>query len=306
MNKVIVVGSINMDIVVYVDRHPKIGESLIGNDVQYFPGGKGANQAIASSRLGAETTILGMVGQDDFGKKLVKFIGSQGVNNEISSTTKAPTGTALITVSIETANNTIVVIPGANQKLSEQEITKVRISKGDILVSQFEIPDSTIKFLFKKGRQAGTINILNPAPAKPVSKELLDLVDILILNESELETISGNNVNVDNDVSILNAVNSIRCVVHSIVVTLGEKGAFSIINGEQIRTDGIHVKAKDTTGAGDCFVGAVAASLANNFTLKEALAFSNLAASICVTKPGAGTSMPTFDELSSSINRPKR
>lgn len=299
MNNVIVAGSINMDIVVLTNRHPKIGETILGNDLLYFPGGKGANQAVSSSKLGAKTTMIGMVGNDNFGKKLAEFVESQGVINKISTIEEVPTGTALITVSTRTADNTIVVIPGANMELTEKDVAELEISKGDVLVSQFEIPDNTIESFFKKGKKAGATNILNPAPAKSVSSELLDLVDILILNESELETISGNTLNVDDDSSILAAINNIRDNNRAIIVTLGEKGVFSCINDETIRTEGLRVKALDTTGAGDCFVGALAAGIANHSTLKEAIIFGNLAASICVTRKGAGSSMPTIHELNS-------
>ncbi len=301
MNNVIVAGSINMDIVALTQRHPKIGESIVGSDVQYFPGGKGANQAIASTKLGSKTTMIGMVGKDSSGKKLVEFLDGQGVVNRISTTTEAPTGTALITVSTQTADNTIVVIPAANLELTEREVADTEIVEGDVLVSQFEIPEDTIRSFFKRGRQYGAMNILNPAPAKPVSSQLLDLVDILILNESELETISGNTVNVDDDLTLSAAVENIRMKCGVVIVTLGEKGVFSCIYGETLRTEGLKVQALDTTGAGDCFVGAFASRMANYSSIKEAIQFGNLAASICVTKKGAGTSMPTMEEVKSVI-----
>ncbi len=299
MNNVIVAGSINMDIVALTQRHPKIGESIVGSDVQYFPGGKGANQAIASTKLGSKTTMIGMVGNDSSGKKLVEFLDGQGVVNRISTTTEAPTGTALITVSTQTADNTIVVIPAANLELTEREVADTEIVEGDVLVSQFEIPEDTIRSFFKRGRQYGAMNILNPAPAKPVSSQLLDLVDILILNESELETISGNTVNVDDDLTLSAAVENIRMKCGVVIVTLGEKGVFSCIYGETLRTEGLKVQALDTTGAGDCFVGAFASRMANGSSIEEAIQFGNLAASICVTKKGAGTSMPTMEEVKS-------
>lgn len=303
MNHVVVAGSINMDIVALTQRHPKIGESIVGTDLQYFPGGKGANQAIASVKLGAKTTMIGMVGRDSSGKKLVEFLDGQGVVNRISTTTEAPTGTALITVSTESADNTIVVVPAANLELTEREVTDTEIAEGDVLLSQFEIPEETICAFFKRGKQFGAINILNAAPAKPVSRQLLELVDILILNESELETMSGNTVNVDDDISLLAAMENIGRKCGIIIVTLGEKGAFSCIHGETLRTKGLKVQALDTTGAGDCFVGAFASRMANDSSVKEAIQFANLAASICVTKKGAGTSMPAMEEVESVMQR---
>ncbi|MCG3165613.1 MAG: Bifunctional ribokinase/ribose-5-phosphate isomerase A [Bacteroidia bacterium] len=297
MNKVIVAGSINMDIVAITKKHPQIGETVFGTDLKYFPGGKGANQAVSSSKLGGKTTMVGMVGSDGFGKELIKFLEDQGMKNQIGISSKNPTGTALITVSTETSNNTIVVVPGANFRLTEKEIEKTEISKGDILVSQFEIPTDTIQAFFKKGKKSGTINILNPAPAKKVSKDLLQLVDILILNETELEVLSEKKVDANDEASISNAVHKIKSGEQSIIVTLGERGAVGFIKDTIVKIEGKKVKAIDTTGAGDCFVGAIAAKLSKNASLTDAIEFANVAASICVTRQGAGPSMPTLKEV---------
>lgn len=301
-NKVIVAGSINMDIVAITKKHPKIGETVFGTDLKYFPGGKGANQAVSSARLGANTTLVGMVGADNFGKELIKFIEEQGVINKIGNTENFPTGTALITVSTETSDNTIVVIPGANFQLTAKDVDKVDINKGDILVCQFEIHMDTIKAFFEKGKKVGTINILNPAPAKSISKDLLKLINILILNETELEIISGSKIDIDDENSILNAITKIKIDNLSILVTLGEKGVICYIKDQIVKIEGKKVKAVDTTGAGDCFVGAIAAKLSNNSSLIEALEFANTAAAICVTKQGAGTSMPTLNEVLKNID----
>lgn len=297
MNKLLVAGSINMDIVALTSRHPKVGETVFGTDLNYFPGGKGANQAVAASKLGAETIMIGMVGSDAFGSELIKFLGEQGITNQIGVDPKFPTGTALITVSAETSNNTIVVIPGANFQLGKFEIDKPEINKGDILVSQFEIPIDTIIAFFKKGRKAGTINILNPAPGKPISKELLDLVDVLILNETELEILSNSKVEVSDDKSISEAVHKLKNEHNTIIVTLGEKGAICFTNDKVIEVAGRKVTSVDTTGAGDCFVGAIASKLSMNTSIPVAIEFANIAASICVTRKGAGPSMPTLDEV---------
>lgn len=296
MSQVIVAGSINRDIVVLTDRHPKLGESVIGEDVQFFPGGKGANQAIAAAKLGANTIFLGKVGDDEAGAQLTSFIQNQGVTAKIS-TSEAPTGTALITVSTKTGENTIVGVLGANMQLSEQDVYQLEILPGDILVSQCEIPDATIIQFFQYGKQAGAVTLLNAAPAKPLSKELLDLVDLLIVNETELQSLSGQKVMIDDEPSVIEAVKNIGSVDQTIVVTLGEKGLLAFIQGEAIKINGQKVNAVDTTGAGDCFVGAVAAQLANGSDITQALKFGNAAAAVCVTKPGAGTSMPTLNEV---------
>jgi ribokinase len=297
MSKVIVAGSINMDIVAFTERHPKVGETVFGSDLNYFPGGKGANQAVSASKLGGETTIVGMVGTDGFGKELVKFLGEQGINNKILIAPETPTGTALIIVSTMTSNNTIVVIPGANFKLTENDIKTTEIEKGDILVCQFEIPTETIKAFFKRGKKVGTVNILNPAPAKTISKDLQTLVDILVLNETELEILSESKVDVEDENSISNAVNKIKIEGQSIIVTLGDKGVLAFIKDTVVKIEAQKVKAVDTTGAGDCFVGALAAKLSKSSTLVNSIEFANVAASICVTRQGAGTSMPTLNEV---------
>ncbi len=297
MNKVIVAGSINRDIVVLTQRHPKLGESVIGEDVQFFPGGKGANQAIAAAKLGVKTIFVGKVGEDEAGSQLTTFIQDQGVEI-IINTSDAPTGTALITVNSQTGDNTIVGILGANMQLSDQDLKPLKIHQGDILVSQCEIPDHTVQAFFQHGRKAGAINILNAAPAKSLHKQLLDLINILIVNETELEILSGQMVDINHEPSIIKAIQSIGKSNLTIIVTLGELGLLAYIQNKPIRIPGKKVTAVDTTGAGDCFVGAIAAQLASHADLMQALEFANHAASICVTKAGAGTSMPTLTEVS--------
>src|SRR5258708_6868324 len=185
MGRVLVAGSINMDVVATAERHPRIGETVAGREVLYFPGGKGANQAVAAARLGVATTLIGRVGKDAFGRELRAYLAAQGVDlTFVQDTAEAHTGTAIITVA--NADNTIVVIPGANALVSAVDIGAAPLAKGDIAVSQFEIPLPAIGAFFKRARAAGATAILNPAPAIAFDAELLDLADILILNESEL------------------------------------------------------------------------------------------------------------------------
>ncbi len=296
MSKVIIAGSINMDIVATSNTHPKIGETVFGSNLQYFPGGKGANQAVSSAKLGGDTVMIGMVGQDGFGTDLVTFLESQNIENQIKTCDK-PTGTAIITVSKETSDNTIVVIPGANFELRPEALESIPVNQKDILVSQFEIPVETITAFFKNGKPHGSINILNPAPAKIIPDDLFNLVDILVVNETELAVISKQDVN--SKESIINAVAAIQKPKQSIIVTLGAKGATLFTDNEHFHVEGCEVSAVDTTGAGDCFVGAIAAQLSQGKNLKAAVQFANIAASICVTRPGAGPSMPTVSEVES-------
>jgi ribokinase len=185
MGRVFVAGSINMDVVATADRHPRIGETVAGKELLYFPGGKGANQAVAAAKLGAPTTLIGRLGGDRFGAELKAFLAAQKIDlSLVQETPKVHSGTAVVTVA--NADNTIVVIPGANALVSADDVAAASLAKGDVAVSQFEIPLPAITAFFKRARVAGATTILNPAPAIGFDTPLLEFVDILILNESEL------------------------------------------------------------------------------------------------------------------------
>jgi ribokinase len=298
MSRVFVAGSINMDVVATADRHPRIGETVAGNAVLYFPGGKGANQAVAAAKLGATTTLIGRVGRDAFGEALKAFLAAEGIDlNFLRETTEAHTGTAIITVAA--ADNTIVVIPGANALVDATDAAAPRLAKGDIAISQFEIPLLSISAFFKRARAAGATTILNPAPAIEFGAEMLDLVDILILNESELGLLAKAELRATDDVArFVEAARSLQTGKDQIIcVTLGKRGVVAMVNDEPVIIPGRTVEAVDTTGAGDCFVGAVAAQLAGGKTIHEALDYANVAASICVQRMGAAPSMPTAAEV---------
>ena len=302
MGRVFVAGSINMDVVATADRHPRIGETVAGHAVLYFPGGKGANQAVAAARLGAPTTLIGRLGQDAFGRELRAFLAKQGVDlTLVQETSKAHTGTAIITVA--KADNTIVVIPGANALVDAADVAAADLAKGDIAVSQFEIPLPTIGAFFKRARAAGATTILNPAPALEFDTGLLDLVDILILNETELGVLtSAELAETDGIARFVDAARSLQTGNDKIIcVTLGSRGVLALAGGEPLIVPGHSVRAVDTTGAGDCFVGAVAAQLAGGQPIADALAYANAAASICVQRMGAGPSMPSAAEVASLL-----
>jgi ribokinase len=298
MGGVFVAGSINMDVVATADRHPKPGETVAGREVLYFPGGKGANQAVAAAKLGAATTLIGRVGTDAFGRELRAFLAAQGIDLAlVQDTPQVHTGTALITVA--NADNTIVVIPGANAHLSAADVALPLLAKGDVAVSQFEIPLPVIRAFFARARAAGATTILNPAPALPFDRELLDLVDILILNESELGFLAKTELrDIDDHTRFIEAARLLQAGTDKIIcVTLGKCGVVALINGEPLIIPGRAVKALDTTGAGDCFVGAVAAQLASGKPIRDAFGYANIAASICVQRMGAAPSMPTESEV---------
>ena len=298
MGRVFVAGSINMDVVATADRHPRIGETVAGNAVFYFPGGKGANQAVSAAKLGAPATLIGRVGADAFGQQLKAFLAAQGVDlTFVKDTAEAHTGTAVITVA--NADNTIVVVPGANALVTASDVAAAALAKGDIAVSQFEIPLPAISAFFKRARAAGATTILNPAPAIEFGAELLDLVDILILNETELGLLTKTELrDTDDHARFIEAARSLPIGRDKIVcVTLGKQGVLALVNDEPLIVAGRAVKAVDTTGAGDCFAGAVAAQLAVGSSITDALDYANAAASICVQRMGAAPSMPTKEDV---------
>ena len=297
MRRVFVAGSINMDVVATADRHPKVGETVAGNAVHYFPGGKGANQAVAAAKLGASTTLIGRLGTDAFGQQLRAFLAAQAVDLAyVHDTSEAHTGTAIITVA--NADNTIVVVPGANALVSPEDVAAPSLAKGDVAVSQFEIPQATIGAFFWRAKAAGATTILNPAPAAMLGKDLLVLVDILVLNETELGFLTRTELrDSDEPARFVEAARSLLSQDRIICVTLGKRGVLALIDGEALMIAGRAAKAVDTTGAGDCFVGALAAQLAGGKTIRDALGYANAAASICVQRMGAAPSMPTAAEV---------
>src|SRR6266481_316773 len=305
MGRVFVAGSSSMDVVATADRHPRIGETVTGDAVLYFPGGKGANQAVAAAKLGAPTTLIGRLGKDAFGDELKAFLAAQGVDlTFLQQTSEAHTGTALITIA--NADNTIVVVPGANALVSAADVAAPAFAKGDIAVSQFEIPLPSISAFFLRARAAGATTILNPAPAIEAERELLDLVDILILNEAELGLLAKTELRDTDDPAVfIEAARSLQTKGKTICVTVGKRGVLAVIEGKPLVIPGHTVKAIDTTGAGDCFVGAVAAQLAAGKSIRDALHYANAAASICVQRMGAAPSMPTAAEVEAVLRRPR-
>ena len=305
MGRVFVAGSINMDVVATASRHPRVGETVAGEAVHYFPGGKGANQAVAAAKLGATVTLIGRLGADAFGQQLRTFLAAEGVDLAlVKDTAEAHTGTALITIA--DADNTIVVVPGANALVSPGDVAVPALGRGDVAVSQFEIPQATIAAFFRRARAAGATTILNPAPALPCDPALLDLVDILILNETELGVLTGIELrDTDEPARFIDAALRLPAASGKIIcVTLGKRGVLALVDGEPSLIAGRAVKAVDTTGAGDCFVGALAARLAGGTAIHNALQYANAAASICVQRMGAAPSMPTGAEVDATLASP--
>ena len=296
MPTVVVAGSINMDVVASTARHPRVGETVPASGLHFYPGGKGANQAVAAARLECPTLLCAALGTDAFGEDLAAFLTGCGIDtSHVRRVAEAPTGTALVVVA--EADNTIVVATGANALLDTTSIATVPIASGDVLVSQFEIPLSTIEAFFARGRSAGATTLLNPAPAAPIPVSLARLSDIVIVNETELAALLGEEVATDPQQTLTTAARLRTFPSQIIVVTLGAGGAVAATPERDIVVPGRAVRAVDTTGAGDCFVGALAARLTARAPLTDALRYANAAAAICVQRPGAGPSMPDAREV---------
>lgn len=299
MGAVVVFGSVNRDLVVTTSRLPDPGETVSGLNFQEFPGGKGANQAVAASRMGAKTTLVGALGMDANGAAMRAFLQSEGIDlSALASLPDVPTGVALITVDA-CAENSIVVVPGANARVEAGMLPQTLLQKGDCLLAQFEVPISETLAVFRSAHATGAFTMLNPAPMQPVPDALLALTDYLVLNEIELAQISG----VDDIPDALAAIDAIRALrvrrgEHlCVIATLGSEGCLALGPFGQARHSGERVVALDTTGAGDCFTGTLAASLAKGMPLDQALMRSNRAAAISVTRRGAASSMPYLQEL---------
>lgn len=298
MRKIYVVGSINRDLVVYVDRLPRPGETVFGNRFQQFPGGKGANQAVAASRLGGDVHLVGNVGSDPFGKEMRDFLAGENIDtSEIAILDTASTGIALITVD-SASENSIVVVSAANMVWDTRDLVRMKMGRSDIVICQFEIPLEIIESVFERAKKMGATTILNPAPIKPATERILKNVDYLVVNEVELEALSGATFNPDDPTSVYAAMEKLheRGPV-AIVATLGPRGA--LLSGPigRYEAKGHKVNAVDTTGAGDCFIGGFAAALAKSASVPEAIDFANKAAAISVTRRGAASSFPTVAEV---------
>jgi ribokinase len=299
MSKVYVAGSINMDLVATTERFPKPGETVQGTSFSTFPGGKGANQAVAAARVGGHVEMIGKVGADAFGDELRDFLSREHVGLlHAGVTTSQPTGNALIVVSAS-GENQIVAVAGANGSLTPADVDSVDMEKGDVLVCQFETPLDTIEAILGKARTVGATTILNPAPAQKCSARLLSLVDVLVVNETELAFFAGvDSVDPASVEEVATAARRMR--VHPeqvVVVTLGEHGCAAFIGERRVNVAGRVVDVVDTTAAGDCFVGSLAARLASGDTTERALNYANAAASICVQRRGAGPSLPLAPEV---------
>jgi ribokinase len=297
MNRITVIGSLNMDMVIESPVLPKKGETIIGNGFATIPGGKGANQAVAASRLGGEVSMLGCVGQDSFGDILITNLKTNGVDVQgINSINGISTGVAVIV--IHEGDNSIIVDGGANLRLSPEMINGYEevIKSSCMVVLQMEIPMDTVKRVIDIAKTYNTKVLLNSAPAAALDSDDLKKVDILTLNETECEIITGIPINSIDDANNA-AVYLFQKGVNQVVITLGEKGVVYNSGSEPIHKAVPKVKVLDTTAAGDSFTGALAVSLVKGEDIHSAIDFACKVAAITVTRKGAQTSLPYLNEI---------
>lgn len=300
MNKVTVIGSINLDTTLRVKKMPQPGETI--HAIEHFTagGGKGANQAVAAKRLGAKTYFIGAVGNDAAGQMMTDLMGQDEIDlTAVKVLAKTSTGQAFITVDAK-GENSITIFAGANQAFSSEDVLAFQeiISNSDFIIAQLESSISATITAFKLAKQAGVKTILNPAPAlAKVPEELLQVTDMIIPNETETEILTG--IKITDQASMQQAATSLHALgIQAVIITMGSKGAFYDVAGQSGIVPALKVKAVDTTAAGDTFIGALSTVLKTDFSnLQEAIAYGNQASALTVQRFGAQPSIPYEHEL---------
>ncbi|MBW4657903.1 MAG: ribokinase [Drouetiella hepatica Uher 2000/2452] len=302
---VIVFGSINMDLVARTPRIPAPGETLTGHGFAMIPGGKGANQAVAVARLGVPTQMVGRAGSDSFGQDLVKALRHSGVGcDRVTIDDSTQSGIALITVE-DTGENNIVIIPGANGRIDESDLERLKqiLPSSKVLMLQLEIPLLMVVAAARAAKAIGVTVILDPAPARSdLPDELYSLIDILTPNQVEASQLAGIPVTDLESAAKASAILYKRGIP-TVITKLGEQGSYCITEMESFCTPAFPVESIDTVAAGDCFNGGLAAGLAHGMSLRQAIAQATAAAALSVTKAGAQPSLPTQAELAVFLAR---
>lgn len=313
----LVVGSLNMDLVVEVNEMPKPGETILGKRYELCPGGKGANQAYAASKLGtrlvnnigecfkSNTKMIGVLGKDEYGEMLLQNLKSVGVDTRgVKILDYTTSGLAIIPVD-KNGENSIIVIPGANYELSVDYINQNidLIDECDIIIAQLEIPLHVVEYLADITKRKDKIFVLDPAPAvKNLPEKVIKNVDIMKPNETELQILTG--MTTDNEENIIKAARSlINRGVRTVIVTLGSKGAILVTKNDYKIFPARQVEVVDTTAAGDTFTAALSLKIAEGRPIEEAIQFANIASSIVVTRKGAQSSIPSYDEVIEIYNQ---
>ena len=294
MGKIGVVGSINMDMTVRAERIPLKGETVKGEDLKYIPGGKGANQAVAMAKLGAEVEMFGCVGDDAAGASLVKNMQETGVETKcIKTVAGTPTGLAMITVGDN--DNTIVVVAGTNDHVDIGYVNEVKDSllECEIVLLQHEIPQETVEYVIELCAENGVKVVLNPGPARPVKQAILEKVTYLTPNEHEAAILFGDDISFEE---------MMKKYPEKLVITQGSRGVSTCLeSGEVILVPARKANVVDTTGAGDTLNGAFTVAVTEGMDIAKALAFANTAAGLSTEKFGAQGGMPSRDEVNKAM-----
>ncbi|PAV28407.1 ribokinase [Virgibacillus profundi] len=296
MNEILVVGSLNMDLVTYVPYLPAEGETIASSKFLTIPGGKGANQAVAMGKLGASVRMIGKVGTDEYGSMLLNSLRNSNVKTD-GIIEDGLTGMAFINVA-ESGENNIVLVPGANAEITKLDIDQLSlfIETSDVIIMQLEIPLEVVKHVADIASKYNKKLILNPAPVMELSRELLQHVHTIIPNEVELGMLTKSNITSSEDV-IRASKELISLGVKRVVVTLGSKGAVIVTNKNIIKIPAFQVEVVDTTAAGDSFIAGFAVGITKGMSDEDAAIFASKVAGIVVTREGAQSSIPTLDEI---------
>lgn len=306
MPDILVVGSLNADLVVRSPRFPQPGETITGEDLQIIPGGKGANQAIAAARQGASVSMLGRVGNDSFGPELINNLKQNRVDTSHVQISQSATGTAIIVVD-SNGQNSIVLSPGANGKVNSADVNAVSFSGYKLLLLQLEIPTESVLTATQRAKESGLRVLLNPAPAHSLPDELISLPDFILPNETELSLLTNQSVN-----DIPSAEKAAKTLLErgaqNVIVTLGANGALIVSSKQVTHVNTYKVEVVDTTAAGDAFIGGCAARLLESaslltnspefaLALQNAVRYGCACGAMATTRFGAQPSLPTREEV---------
>lgn len=306
--KIVVIGSFMMDLVVRAQRLPQDGETIMGSSFQRFPGGKGANQAVAAARLGASVTMVGKLGNDGFGNEMLEILRAEDIDaKNILQDEQFPTGVGFVTID-DSGSNRIIVVPGANMCYDLEDLSQVEraIGASDILILQLEIDLEVVKQALIIASRAGVPVLLNPAPARTLSENILRGVTYLTPNETEAELLIGIKI-LDVETATMAAELLVAKGVKNVIITLGESGALVAGQWGTKHVVGHKVKSIDTVAAGDAFNGALAVAVVEGKSLIEATEFANAAGALAVQKHGAIPSLPSrFDVMNLLAERRQR
>lgn len=297
MKKILVIGSLNMDLVTQVKRTPLIGETVHGTGYKEISGGKGANQAVAIGRLGGQVAMVGKVGMDSFGDTLLDNLKVNSVNSQfVSPCADKATGLAMIMVNAD-GDNSIVVIPGSNGELKVEDVSKEWFEGVDYVLAQLETPMETIEQAFKLAKEMNITTILNPAPARELSESLIANTDIFIPNETEFQMITGIKPETEEDISE-GTKRLYDKGIKEVIITLGKQGAYYLSHsGHRYKTSAYNVKAVDTTAAGDSFIGGLLTRLSIGDSIEDAMEYAMKVGALTVGRNGAQSSLPRAKDV---------